>query len=333
MPQWEPPTLKQSLQELERSRPDPILAAVASSPLYETLEVPGPEDWLNGPGVKDRPGQTLAAWRSQKRRRPGKTDRTIYLLPLGDFDGEVDVDVLVECVRAFYFGMEVHCLDKVPEDELRQRVTARKSRGYGKQLLTTDIHLLTEAVRSQRPDAFVVMGFTMFDLYPREEWNFVFGQASPAKGTGVFSFARYRHCMSKTLFLRRCMMVLCHEIGHLFGIMHCVWWKCCMCGSNHDGESDRRPFALCPMDLAKLQEAIGPQCFKLLDREVALAEFLEKRGLSDFAAWHRSHIEELQKCQSAKVLHRRSSSTGRGVGIRDGTVLNWKLGRGRIPLS
>lgn len=31
----------------------------------------------------------------------------------------------------------------------------------------------------------------MIDLYPNESWNFVFGQANPGAGVGVFSFARY----------------------------------------------------------------------------------------------------------------------------------------------
>lgn len=31
-------------------------------------------------------------------------------------------------------------------------------------------------------DAFCIVGITMIDLYPRESWNFVFGQASLSKG-------------------------------------------------------------------------------------------------------------------------------------------------------
>ncbi|XP_045155773.1 archaemetzincin-2 [Echinops telfairi] len=31
----------------------------------------------------------------------------------------------------------------------------------------------------------------MIDLYPRDSWNFVFGQASLTDGVGIFSFARY----------------------------------------------------------------------------------------------------------------------------------------------
>lgn len=40
-------------------------------------------------------------------------------------------------------------------------------------------------------DAFCMIGVSMTDLYPRDEWNFVFGLASIRDRTGVFSFARY----------------------------------------------------------------------------------------------------------------------------------------------
>ncbi|XP_075949542.1 archaemetzincin-1 [Anarhichas minor] len=40
-------------------------------------------------------------------------------------------------------------------------------------------------------DAFCIVGITMIDLYPKDSWNFVFGDASLSMGMGVFSFARY----------------------------------------------------------------------------------------------------------------------------------------------
>ena len=36
-----------------------------------------------------------------------------------------------------------------------------------------------------------MIGVSLTDLYPRDEWNFVFGLASIRERTGVFSFARY----------------------------------------------------------------------------------------------------------------------------------------------
>ena len=40
-------------------------------------------------------------------------------------------------------------------------------------------------------DAFCVAAITMCDLYPKEEWNFVFGLANHGGNCGVYSMARY----------------------------------------------------------------------------------------------------------------------------------------------
>merc|ERR1719199_188512 len=100
-------------------------------------------------------------------------------------------------------------------------------------------------------------------------------------GVGVFSFARYTDdSPSAATFLRRCCMVLCHEIGHLFGIKHCIWGSCLMNGSNSLQESETRPFALCPCDVLKLHDSHN--CIGGLDlaqRETNLLQFYEKHGM------------------------------------------------------
>lgn len=61
----------------------------------------------------------------------------------------------------------------------------------------------------------------MIDLYPNESWNFVFGQANPGAGVGVFSFARYdplfyelhsvaskSACTSTLVLWRSCKVIL-----------------------------------------------------------------------------------------------------------------------------
>ena len=45
--------------------------------------------------------------------------------------------------------------------------------------------------KSMPADAFCVSGITMCDLYPRDDWNFVFGLARLGDGVGVYSLARY----------------------------------------------------------------------------------------------------------------------------------------------
>ncbi|XP_011817950.1 PREDICTED: archaemetzincin-2 isoform X3 [Colobus angolensis palliatus] len=158
-------------------------------------------------------------------------------------------------------------------------------------------------LKKKKPeDAFCVVGITMIDLYPRDSWNFVFGQASLTDGVGIFSFARYgsdfysmryegkvkklkktsssdysifnNYCIpeiTSVLLLRSCK-TLTHEIGHIFGLRHCQWLACLMQGSNHLEEADQRPLNLCPICLRKLQCAIG---FNIVERYKALVRWID----------------------------------------------------------
>ena len=262
------------------------------------MPTPGPEDWLNGPGKKngDRKGQKFSEWAHDTNSRIGpggavtaalKKSRKIMLVPLGDCSG-VDTDALLNVLRAFYYGLEV----ELAPVEMTVNAKQRKSRGYGTQLLCRDVHKQLQLVKA-RHKAFVAVGFTMYDLYPKPGWNFVFGSAWTSQGTGIFSFSRYKYIeddddniiaeRTPIDFTRRCLQVLCHEVGHLFHFKHCVYWECLMNGSNGDWESDLRPIGLCPMDLAKLQACLG---FDLAEREAALAAAFAEVGIPHFASFH-----------------------------------------------
>jgi len=223
--------------------------------------------------------------------RPGRPDarrNQLYLQPLGDFSG-LDcppLDQLREFVAAF-FKLNVKVL---PQLDLAQSeiVSRHHSATRSLQLLTTSIlNLLRRRLPS---DGFAVLGITMLDLYPDPAWNFVFGQADVRHQVGVYSFARYdprfygqrASIDSRQLMLRRSCKVLAHEIGHMFGINHCVWYRCLMNGSNHLAEADTRPLHLCPVDLRKLHWSIG---FDVVERYRCLQMFAEQAGFEDEARW------------------------------------------------
>jgi archaemetzincin len=97
----------------------------------------------------------------------------------------------------------------------------------------------------------------MESLYPSEEWNFVFGLARCNDRCGVFSFNSYSNKPSHPDKLKyRAGKTLTHEIGHLFGLRHCTYYKCNMSGVNSGQEGKKYPPYLCPVCLRKLQHVL-----------------------------------------------------------------------------
>lgn len=57
------------------------------------------------------------------------------------------------------------------------------------------------------------------------------------------------------LWLSRVCQTASHELGHCFGIDHCVYYACAMQGTCSLAEDVRQPPYLCPVDLAKVLKA------------------------------------------------------------------------------
>jgi len=98
------------------------------------------------------------------------------------------------------------------------------------------------------------MAVTMSDIYPGEDWNFVYGQARLDERTGVFSFARHSphfndgdKVSDSSLsdyttsqlgsFFQSCSKTLHHEILHMLQFKHCIYYRCLINGSNGPNES------------------------------------------------------------------------------------------------
>ena len=117
-------------------------------------------------------------------------------------------------------------------------------------------------------DAHCVLSILLDDLYPKPDWNFVFGLANIQQRVGVFSFARFdpafwgenRPDNYENYLLYRSCNTLTHEICHTFGLSHCIYYNCLMNGSNSLKEQIKRPLIECPVCLRKLHEVIGFDC-------------------------------------------------------------------------
>ncbi|MEJ6830652.1 MAG: archaemetzincin [Akkermansiaceae bacterium] len=245
---------------------------------FDPIPEPGSGDWL---ASQNEPGQTYAQFVKTRPLKPGAQGRKfIYLQPLGDFPKEApQMTVLQEYLAAYFYPMEVKLAKALPIDE--SKIGARIASFSGeKQWNATD--LLNGLQRRVPRDAYVVMAVTMTDLYPSEEWNFVFGLARIQKRVGVFSFARYDVKDEPKLALERAFKVISHETGHAFGIKHCIHFHCLMNGSNGLGETDRAPLHLCPACLRKIHWGLN---FDPSERYRKIEQVLEAQKMDQQAEW------------------------------------------------
>ncbi len=251
---------------------------------FTPMGPPRPGDWL---AEHREVPQTFADYIDASPNLPRGARRVIYLLPIGDFaPGTPSMESLAGIVRAF-FTLEVRLLPQVPVKDVQARSRVHDTTNR-RQLLAPDV--LKWLVRRLPEDAYGLMAVTMEDLYPQESWNFVFGMAALRERVGVQSFARQdaaffgerRPADWKQLLLRRATWTIVHEISHMFGLTHCVFWECVVAGSNNQAEADRQPLHPCPVCTRKLQFATD---FDPARREAELAAVLRKLGIGDEAAW------------------------------------------------
>lgn len=159
-------------------------------------------------------------------------------------------------------------------------------------------------------DAVCLMALTMCDIYDTPPDLFVAGLAAGNHRVGVFSLRRYDPALSfsmehwhqigtttarpprgprrmpsqekeRTLLQRTCKLLV-HEISHLLGVDHCIWYSCCMNGSGHLTEDFNQAMHLCPVDLRKLQWLCG---FDVVERYSQLLEFYKTHGLLEEERW------------------------------------------------
>lgn len=274
-----PPSAEQREDALGRD-PEPIFIHLLD--FFEPLPAPGPRDWL---ASHEESGQTYRQYELSLPNRPDDKRSKNYILPLGRFEAD---DPPLEQVREYtglFFGLPVVLLDPSSDPDVTKRTNdfTHQDQWHAGELL--------DVLESKLPDdAYCLLGVTMTDIYPDENWNYVFGLASLNRRVGVYSLARYdpkffgdsRGDNWQTESLERSCKVLAHETGHMLGMAHCIYYKCLMNGSNNLSEMDRQNSFLCPICLRKLKHALG---IDLLERYQNLLEFFQRNNLKEQSEW------------------------------------------------
>ena len=276
-----------------RSGGGPVLRKVDASKLptavsddgFEKLGPPGQLDWRAR--FHERP-QSLEDYVARCANVKGPDRSTFYIQPLssppgrrslapGAHEKHEEAVALMREYAEIYFNVPAKVLEPIPMFE----ETYDRERGQCQS--SEIIDLLARRVPA---DALVYIGIAEEDLYA-EGLNFVFGEGSLQRRTGVYSLHRY-HSPDEALFYRRALKLMSHEVGHILSIHHCVTWRCAMQGANTLMEDDSHPMYLCPIDLAKLEWNCR---FDRVERYRKLLVFYRRLGLKEDAAWVEKRLD------------------------------------------
>lgn len=224
--------------------------------------------------------QTFADFQKLKKIKPVPGKGTIYLQPIGQFDKLQKKEiVLIQHYLKTYFQLETKVLPVLSNTIFPEKVKRISKEGQ-EQVLAG--YVLDSILIKRKPkDAIVLMGITEKDLFPLPEWNYVFGLASYKDGVGVTSIYRFADGqLTDSNFnksLLRLIKISSHEIGHMFGISHCLNANCVMNGTNSLSETDYHLARACSLCQRKLNSSIHYDNKKRLHE---LKDFFEEQHLN-----------------------------------------------------
>jgi len=245
--------------------------------IFPLLKDPKPGDWLYG--VKETP-QTFLHYKRMYHKKKLKNQLKkgkIYLLPIGLWD--YPLEILCELLNRYYYmetvvtpAMEiVETSDNIVKLVLKNYEFTIECEKTDKTFQTKDLrHMLKSLLKSEYTDASFLVALT--DKAITSDDGELFGEADSHRFVCTIGLHRFKHeSYDKLLWYTSSTIV--HEIGHLFGLDHCVYYECVMEGTNTFDEFDRQPLYLCPVCLHKMCHAMN---FDVMRRYVGLLEFYSK---------------------------------------------------------
>ncbi|CAF1477458.1 unnamed protein product [Adineta steineri] len=269
---------------------------------FDPIKTSESSDWLTQ-HVEE--GQTMSSFLRSSLGGVSYGDlKTIFLQPVGSFDHQraPSLDVIVKFTRTFFLGCYVELLPMIDfTGDMPHRQNSFTDRI---QYHTDGFYKHLARIRHQRnPERkFLYLAVTMADIYPKEEWSFLYGQANIMEGLGVYAFARLDSLFpmdpqqsnhipitiaDRTLILRRSLKILRHEILHLYSLDHCIYYSCLMNGVNTRTELDQHPLHICPVCLHKFYSILRFVIYEMYNK---FANLCEHNDLEDERIWYRKRL-------------------------------------------
>lgn len=255
------------------------------------LSKPVEGEWLFDHKEK---GQSFEGFMKSKHIIPTADANIIYIKPIGNFDAlQTKQIALVREYLEIYFQLKTKVSESISNDIIPDQ--ARRIGNENQEQFLAG-YILDSVLKKEKPlNRIALMGLTEIDLYPKPEWNFVFGLASYRDKVGVSSIYRLQdEKLTEANFclcLSRLLKICSHEIGHMFGLHHCVEVNCVMNGTNSLSETDRNSIRLCSVCQRKLNSSIKYDNEKRL---TALEKYFKDNNLSEELELMRKDFKSIQ---------------------------------------
>ncbi len=180
----------------------------------------------------------------------------ITIIAFKGVESEVLTYVTVNLTKAFSARLSVI---KTPRDALRDCLNVTRG-----QLNASRVLRLVAGLRDLSGSGGVALGLVPDDAYV-EGLNFVFGLASQYQVAAVVFLERLKDkyglpkgmsgYVDKDTYLGRVLKEVMHELGHVFGLDHCMNRRCVMAFSNSIMDTDRKEWRYCQACAERLRSS------------------------------------------------------------------------------
>ncbi|MEM1578846.1 MAG: archaemetzincin family Zn-dependent metalloprotease [Archaeoglobaceae archaeon] len=159
----------------------------------------------------------------------------IQIQPLGKVDPGI-IEWLAAELRKIFGEVII-----LPEAEIPEKCYNTYRKQYNSTCILTSIET-----------SFVTLAITAEDIYANG-MNFVFGEAEIGGLRAVVSYHRLRFFANEDLLKKRLLKEAIHELGHVFGLLHCKTRGCVMNFSNDVFEVDKKGSEFCQKCASRLR--------------------------------------------------------------------------------
>jgi archaemetzincin len=189
------------------------------------------------------------------------TTTTIALVPIAiDEKDKKNVFDPLTSHLASIFDASITILTDLPRlvDSFRVLFNEQRNQLNSDKLLHWLAMSIVNHIKSYEAGKTIILAICNIDAYS-PGLNFVFGQASRTEGVAAIYLPRLRQefyglSANTSIFIERVLKEVTHEVGHAFGLGHCLKRSCVMHFSNSLVDTDRKAKDFCTVCSNKLNQ-------------------------------------------------------------------------------